>query len=286
VRPQERSSPASIDGLYMRGRDGLVQMASVVHVAEKVAPKELNHFDRVRSATLSANLPPGVTIGKAIDDLNAIAKRTLPPSMRTDLSGESREFVESSGGLYWLFVIALVFIFLVLAAQFESFVHPLSILFSVPLAVFGALVTLFVFHASLNIYSQIGLIMLIGLVTKNAILIVEYSNQRRARGEELIDAVVRASRIRLRPILMTTMTTILGVLPIALGLGAGADSRKPLGLAVVGGLLFSMLLTLVMVPVVYTLLARWAPARVKDVAVEAAAEVVPAAGAPAPARPK
>jgi hypothetical protein len=135
-------------------------------------------------------------------------------------------------------------------------------MFSVPLAVFGALLTLFVFRMSLNIYSQIGLIMLIGLVTKNAILIVEYSNQRRARGEDLIEAVVNASRIRLRPILMTTLTTILGVLPIALGIGAGAESRKPLGMAVVGGLLFSMFLTLMLVPVVYTLLARWAPARI------------------------
>jgi multidrug efflux pump len=287
VRSQDRSSPAAIDGLYLRGREGLVQMASVVNVAEKVAAKELNHFNRVRSTTISANLPPGITIGKAIDDLNAIARRTLPQGMRTDLSGESREFVESSGGLYWLFVVALVFIFLVLAAQFESFIHPLSILFSVPLAVFGALLTLYVFRASLNIYSQIGLIMLIGLVTKNAILIVEYSNQRRARGEELFDAVVRASRIRLRPIVMTTLTTILGVLPIALGLGAGADSRKPLGLAVVGGLLFSMVLTLVMVPVVYTLLARYQKARelaAKDVEPLAA----PAGAAPAPghARPR
>ncbi len=261
VRPQDRSSPAAIDGLYLRGRDGLVQMASVVKVDEKVAAKELNHFNRVRSATVNANLAPGVTIGKAIGDLRAIAKRTLPAGMRTDLNGESREFVESSGGLYWLFVVALVFIFLVLAAQFESFIHPISILISVPLAVFGALVTLFVFRASLNIYSQIGLIMLIGLVTKNAILIVEYANQRRARGEPVVDAVVNASRIRLRPILMTTLTTILGVLPIALGLGAGADSRKPLGLAVVGGLLFSMILTLVVVPVVYTMLARFQPAR-------------------------
>jgi multidrug efflux pump len=169
--------------------------------------------------------------------------------------------VESSGGLYWLFVVALVFIYLVLAAQFESFIHPLTILFSVPLAVFGALAALFTFRMSLNIYSQIGLIMLIGLVTKNAILIVEYANQRRARGEPLVEAVVHASRIRLRPILMTTFTTILGVMPIALGLGAGAESRKPLGMAVVGGLTFSMFFTLIMVPVVYTLLARFAPAR-------------------------
>jgi multidrug efflux pump len=261
VRPQDRSSPAAIDGLYLHGRDGLVQMASVVRVNELVAAKELNHFNRVRSATLNANLAPGVTIGRALADLQDIARRVLPTDMRTDLSGESREFVESSGGLYWLFVVALVFIFLVLAAQFESFIHPLSIMFSVPLAVLGALLTLFIFRMSLNIYSQIGLIMLIGLVTKNAILIVEYSNQRRARGEPLIDAVVNAARIRLRPILMTTLTTILGVMPIALGLGAGAESRKPLGAAVVGGLLFSMFLTLMLVPVVYTLLARWAPAR-------------------------
>ena len=292
VRSQDRSSPAAIDGLYLKGREGLVQMASVVQVQEKVAPKELNHFNRVRSAIINANLPPGVTIGKAVDDLNAIARRTLPQGVRTDLAGESREFVESRGGLYWLFVVALVFIFLVLSAQFESFIHPLSILFSVPLAVFGALVTLFVFRASLNIYSQIGLIMLIGLVTKNAILIVEYSNQRRARGENLFDAVVNASRIRLRPILMTTLTTILGVLPIALGLGAGADSRKPLGLAVVGGLLFSMVLTMVMVPVVYTLLARFEPAKklarqdVEPLAAPGAAPGTAGAAAPGHARPK
>ncbi len=268
VEPRDRSTPLAIEELYLRGKEGLVQLASVVKVREQVAPKELNHFNRVRSATLTANLAPGVTIGRALDDLRAVARRVLPPSIRTDLAGESREFVESSGGLYWLFVVALVFIFLVLAAQFESFIHPLSIMLSVPLAVFGALLGLFIFRMSLNIYSQIGLIMLIGLVTKNAILIVEYSNQRRARGEPLFDAVVNASRIRLRPILMTTLTTILGVMPIASGLGAGAESRKPLGVAVVGGLLFSMLFTLVIVPVVYTLLARFAPARAKEVQLE------------------
>ena len=284
VEPRDRATPLAIEELYLRGKSGLVQMASLVHVHEQVAPKELNHFNRVRSATLTANLPPGVTIGKALTDLREIARRTLPPSVRTDLAGESREFVESSGGLYWLFVVALVFIFLVLAAQFESFVHPLSIMLSVPLAVFGALLTLFVFRMSLNIYSQIGLIMLIGLVTKNAILIVEYSNQRRARGEPLIDAVVNASRIRLRPILMTTLTTILGVMPIALGLGAGAESRKPLGAAVVGGLLFSMIFTLVIVPVVYTLLARFAPAREKESRLER--EGVPGGAVAQGVRPK
>src|SRR5580765_2920613 len=229
----DRSSPSIIDGLYVRGSQGLVQLASVTRVHEQVAPRELNHFNRVRSATLSAGLAPGVTIGKALDDLHGIAKRVLPAGVRTDLAGASREYVESSGGLNFLFLVALVFIYLVLAAQFESFVHPLTILFSVPLAVFGALFTLrfgaiigALLHfpiggLTLNIFSQIGLIMLIGLVTKNAILVVEFANQRRARGIELGDAVVGAARIRLRPILMTTLATIFGILPLALGLGAG-----------------------------------------------------------------
>jgi multidrug efflux pump len=263
-------------------------MASVVRVRETVSPRELNHFNRMRSATLGANLAPGVTLGRAVPDLKAIVKRALPAGTRTDLAGESREFSESSGGLNFLFLIALVFIFLVLAAQFESFIHPLTILFSVPLAVLGALITLFVFRMSINIYSQVGLIMLIGLVTKNAILIVEYANQRR-RGaggrppEPLIEAVVSAARIRLRPILMTTLATVFGVLPIALGLGAGAESRKPLGAAVVGGMLFSTMLTLVVVPVVYTLLARWAgePARAKAAAETEQPVLVPGAAEPA-----
>ncbi|OGF21375.1 MAG: multidrug transporter AcrB [Candidatus Eisenbacteria bacterium RBG_19FT_COMBO_70_11] len=262
VPPRERSSPAVIEGLYLRGREGLTQMASVVHVREEVSPRELNHFNRVRSATISANLAPGVTIAKAIADLRQIARRDLPPGIRTDLAGESREYAESSGALYFLFVIALVFIYLVLSAQFESFIHPLTILLSVPLAVFGALIALWVFGMSLNIYSQIGLIMLIGLVTKNAILIVEYANQRRARGEPLERAVIGAARIRLRPILMTTLSTVFGVLPIAIGLGAGAESRKPLGTAVVGGLLFSTVLTLVVVPVFYSVLARFQKVKV------------------------
>ena len=248
----DRSNPSVIDGLYVRGTDGLVQLASVTHVHQEVAPRELNHFNRVRSATLSGSLVPGVTIGKALADLDAISKRVLPPGVRHDLAGDSREYVESSGGLNFLFIVALVFIFLVLAGQFESFVHPITILFSVPLAVLGALVSLFAFHMTINIYSQIGLIMLIGLVTKNAILIVEYANQRRARGLSMVEAVVGAAKIRLRPILMTTLATIFGILPIVLGLGAGAESRKPLGMAVVGGMVFSTLLTLMVVPVVYT----------------------------------
>ncbi|MGH9366987.1 MAG: efflux RND transporter permease subunit [Thermoanaerobaculia bacterium] len=256
VHPTERATPRAIEDLYLRGNGGLFQMTNVVAAKETVSPKELNHFNRIRSAKITANLAPGVALGTALDDLDRIAKDRLPPGVRTDLDGESREFRESSGNLYFLFGIAVVFIFLVLAAQFESFAHPLTILLTVPLAVFGALLTLKLLGMSLNIYSQIGLILLIGLVTKNAILIVEYANQlREKQGLEVREAAGRAARIRLRPILMTSLATIFGTLPIALGLGAGADSRKPLGVAIVGGLFFSTLLTLVVVPVVYTYLS-------------------------------
>jgi len=279
MRPAQRSRPEAIEGIYLRSSGGLVQLANVVQVHESVTPKELNHFNRLRSATLTANLAPGVSLGQALTDLDRIAANTLPQGIKRDLAGQSREFRESSGKLYFTFVFAVVFIFLVLAAQFESFVHPFTILLSVPLAVVGALVTLFVFRQSLNIYSQIGLIMLVGLVTKNAILIVEYCNQLRARGLELHEAVITASKIRLRPILMTSFTTIFGVLPIAIGLGAGAESRRPLGIAVVGGLFFSTFLTLLVVPVVYVLLARFT----KVHSFQARGAVETPAGAEAPA---
>jgi multidrug efflux pump len=257
TRATARSTPDAISEMYVRGAGGLVQLANVVHVEETVAPKELNHYNRVRSATISANLVPGATLGQALDDLDRIAETKLPPGIKRDLAGQSLEFRSSSSSLYFMFLLAVVFIYLVLAAQFESFVHPLTILLSVPLAVVGALVTLFVFGQSLNIYSQIGLIMLIGLVTKNAILIVEFANQLRSQGTAALEAVRQASVIRLRPILMTSFSTIFGVLPIAIGLGAGAESRQPLGLAVAGGVLFSTFLTLVLVPVVYAVLARF-----------------------------
>jgi len=255
-----RATPDAIQSIYLRGTGGLVQLANVVTVRETVGPKELNHFNRVRSAKITANLAPGVSLGQALDDLDRIAASQLGPGVKHDLSGLSSEFRESSSSLYYLFVLAIAFIFLVLAAQFESFVHPLTILLSVPLAVVGALVSLFVFRQSLNIYSQIGLIMLIGLVTKNAILIVEFANQLRARGKALGEAIVEAATIRLRPILMTSFATIFGILPIAIGLGAGAEARRPLGITVVGGMLFSTFLTLVVVPVVYVLLSRYTKA--------------------------
>jgi multidrug efflux pump len=259
VRPERRATPEAIAGLYLRGRtdagEALFQMANVVRAQETVAPRELNHFNRLRSATLTANLTPGTTLGEALDALDRIVAEQLPPGIRTDLDGQSREFRAASGTLGFLFGFSVVFVYLVLAAQFESFVHPFTILLTVPLAVLGALVTLWLFGMTLNIYSQIGLVLLIGLVTKNAILIVEYANQLRARaGLDPLAAAARAARLRLRPILMTSFASIFGILPIALGLGAGADSRKPLGAAVVGGLLVSTALTLLVVPVVYSLL--------------------------------
>ncbi len=264
VRPADRATPDIIDWIYLRGDGGLVQLANVVQVTETVAPKELNHYNRVRSATITANLVPGVDLGRALDDLDHVVRDDLPPGIKRELAGQSREYRESSTSLYFMFLLAIIFIYLVLSAQFESFVHPLTILLSVPMAVVGAMISLFVLKQSLNIFSQIGLVMLIGLVTKNAILIVEFSNQLRARGLTIMEAVVEAAKIRLRPILMTSFSTIFGVMPIALGLGAGAESRRPLGIAIVGGILFSTFLTLLLVPVVYSYLARFSKVRRRD----------------------
>ena len=258
---EARVTPDAIPAVYVRGNGSLVQLANLIAVDETVAAKELNHYNRMRAATLTATLAPGVDLGTALDALDSITENDLPGGIYRDLKGQSREYRTSTDTLFFVFILAVVFIYLVLAAQFESFVHPLTILLSVPLAVFGALFSLHFFDQTLNIYSQIGLVMLVGLVTKNAILIVEYANQLRDRGRDVYEAVVEASTIRLRPILMTSMTMIFGVLPIAVGLGAGGEARRPLGIAVVGGLLFSTFLTLVLVPTYYTLLARFARTR-------------------------
>jgi multidrug efflux pump len=267
MKPSGRSRPDAIDGIYVRGNGGLIQLANVVKIQETVEPKELNHYNRVRSATLTANLAPGISLGDALNDLDHIYAQDIPQGVKREFGGQSLEFKSSSSSLYFMFVLAVIFIFLVLSAQFESFIHPFTILLSVPLAVFGALFSLYVFRESLNIYSQIGLIMLIGLVTKNSILIVEYSNQLRAAGRSIYDAVIEAAKIRLRPILMTSFATIFGVLPIAIGFGAGSESRRPLGIAVVGGMFFSTFLTLLLVPVVYSLLARFTRSKEKNAAV-------------------
>jgi multidrug efflux pump len=250
--PRARATPSDMTGLYVRGRDGeLVKLEALATVQEGVGPRELNHFDRVRSATLTANLAPGFTLGEALDSLTRVADEVLPRGSSTALAGESRELEESGSALYFAFLLALVVVFMVLASQFESLIHPFTVLLAVPLAVTGALFTLKLAGSTLNVYSQIGMILLIGLVSKNSILLVEYINQLKERGMTALEAAQEAGRIRLRPILMTSVATVMGALPIALGLGAGSLSRRPLGYAIVGGLVFSTLLTLYVVPTVY-----------------------------------
>ena len=255
LAPEARATPSNMSGLFVRGRDGgLVQLDAVTRVNEGVGPRQLNHFDRVRAFTLSAGLAPGFTLGEALDSLRGAAAAVLPRGSSVALSGESRELEESGTALYFAFALALVVVFMVLASQFESLVHPFTVLLAVPLAVTGALVTLKITGSTLNLYSQIGMILLIGLVTKNSILLVEYANRRKESGLETIAAMLEAGRIRLRPILMTSMATIMGAVPIAFGLGAGSVSRRPLGYAIVGGVFFSTLLTLYLVPAVYVIL--------------------------------
>jgi multidrug efflux pump len=228
---------------------------TLIEVRETVAPKELNHFNRQRAALISANIAPGYTLGEALAVMEQIAEETLGPTAPTALDGQSREFRESGATLYVTFILALLFIYLVLAAQFESFIAPF-IMLTVPLAVTGALLALFLTGGTLNVYSQIGLVMLVGLITKNGILIVEFANQLRTSGYSRRTAVLEAATLRLRPILMTTLATILGAIPLALAVGAGAESRQQIGWVIVGGLLLGTALTLSVVPVAYTLLAR------------------------------
>jgi multidrug efflux pump len=252
--PRARATPSDMTGLYVRGRGGeLIKLDALASVKEGVGARELNHFNRVRSSTLTASLAPGFTLGEAMDSLNRIAKEVLPKGSSTALAGESRELEESGSSLYFAFLLALLVVFMVLASQFESLVHPFTVLLAVPLAVTGALFTLKLAGATLNLYSQIGMILLIGLVTKNSILLVEYINQLKERGLETVPAALEAGRIRLRPILMTSVATVMGAVPIAFGLGAGSISRRPLGYAIVGGVLFSTLLTLYVVPAVYVI---------------------------------
>ncbi|MDX2167006.1 MAG: efflux RND transporter permease subunit [Deltaproteobacteria bacterium] len=251
---QERSNPRDLYGVYVRGSSGsLIPLASMVSVKETVAPRGLPHFDRLRSATVSAYLAQGTTLGAAIEAIRGIADEVLPrgEGYRYTFAGESEDFFQSGNALAFAYVLAVVVIYLVLAAQFESFVHPFTILVAVALSFTGALVTLLLTGATLNLFSEIGLVMLVGLVTKNSILIVEFANQLRERGMGLLEATSEASRTRFRPILMTALATIVGILPIALGSGAGGESRAPLGIAVAGGMAFSTVLTFLVVPATY-----------------------------------
>ena len=252
-----RAAPEDIEKLFVRGRnETMVPLSSLVTVREAVAPRELNHFNQRRAVSITANLAPGYSLGEALQFMDATAAKVLEPGFATELNGVSREFKASSGALGLVFVLALVFIFLVLSAQFESFIDPFVILLSVPLSMVGALGAMHLTGGTLNVYSQIGLITLVGLITKHGILIVEFSNQLRQRGMAVREAVTEAASLRLRPILMTTGAMVLGALPLALARGAGAESRQQIGWVIVGGMTVGTLLTIFVVPTVYTWLAR------------------------------
>ncbi len=263
--PADRTNPEDISNIFVRGRnEQMVPLSSLVTSRVAVAPRELNHFGQRRSATITANLAPGYSLGEALGYMEGVVRQELPPGSALDYNGISREFRVSAAGLYFTFLLALGFIYLVLAAQFESFRDPFIIMLTVPLSMTGALAALYLTGSTLNVYSQIGLVTLVGLITKHGILIVEFSNQVQAQGKSVREAVVEAAVLRLRPILMTTGAMVLGALPLALAHGAGAESRKPIGWVIVGGMLLGTLLTLFVVPTVYTLLARRHPGPAQD----------------------
>lgn len=258
AQAQDRGSPQDLSNVFIRSTrtNGLVPLANLVKVSDIAGPGSLNRLDRMRSITIKASLAPGYSLGESIAYMENIASQVLPPHARLSYKGESREFKQTSNSLYWTFAMALVIVFLVLAAQFESFVNPFIIMLSVPLAVTGALIGMYFTGVTLNVYSQIGIITLIGLVAKNGILIVEFANQLRAAGHSLQEAVTEASIARLRPILMTSIATVFGALPLALAHGAGAEARQAVGVVVATGVTFSTALTLIVVPVFYLLLAK------------------------------
>lgn len=256
VERGDRNQPVDITKLYVRNNKGQnIPLSAVVKLEESSSPSTLYHYNRYKSATISASLAEGKTVGDGIKSMQSIASRLLDDSFQTALSGPSRDYQESSSNIMFAFILALILIYLVLAAQFESFIDPFVIMLTVPLALAGALLSLSVFGQTLNIFSEIGMIMLIGLVTKNGILIVEFANQKREQGLNKTDAVLEAAAQRLRPILMTSLATSLGALPIALSIGAAATSRIPLGIVIVGGIIFSLILTLFVIPAVYTFVA-------------------------------
>jgi multidrug efflux pump len=254
----ERNTPDDINKIFVRNRSGqMIPLSSLVTVKETIAPRQLNHFGQRRAVTISANLAAGYTQGEALQFLEASAAKHLTAGYATDLSGSMREFVRASGSLGITFLLALLFIYLVLAAQFESFKDPIVIMLTVPLSMTGALLALLATGGTLNVYSQIGLITLVGLITKHGILIVEFTNQLREQGRVLRDAVTEAAVLRLRPILMTTGAMVLGAVPLALARGAGAESRAQIGWVIVGGMTLGTLLTLFVLPSVILLFDRF-----------------------------
>ena len=252
-----RDDPNDIRSIYIRSSNNeLIQLGELVSTVEESTPPQRFRYNRYISATVSANPVPGKTMGQGIEEMRKIAKETLDDSFSTTLSGISKQFEESSNSLYFAFMLAIVLIYLILAAQFESFRDPLIIMLTVPLALAGAMLSLWIFGQTMNIFSQIGIIVLVGIVTKNGILIVEFANQKKQAGLNIKTAVIEAASARLRPILMTSLATIFGTLPIALALGAASTSRIPLGIAIIGGLIFALILTLFVIPALYTFLTR------------------------------
>lgn len=250
---EDRNDPSDLNKIYLRSNNGtMVQLSNLITISEQSNPPQLYRFNRYVSATISAGLPANVSLGEGIDEMNRIAGEVLTDNFTTDLSGPSKEFSESSSTLLFAFILALVLVYLILSAQFESFIDPIIIMFTVPLALCGAVLALWATDSTLNIFSQIGIIVLIGIVTKNGILIVEFANQKIESGLDVFQAVREAAISRLRPILMTSLATILGALPIALALGAAATSRVSMGISIIGGLLFSLFLTLLVIPALYT----------------------------------
>lgn len=257
VDRENRDEPMDLNSLYVRNKNGeMIQLGNLVTQTDSISPPTLYHYNRYKSATFSASLAPGKTLGDGIASMQKVADQVLDDSFQRALAGPSRDYVDSSSNISFAFILALILVYLILAAQFESFLDPIVILLTVPLALAGALSSLWLFGQTLNIFSQIGMIMLIGLVTKNGILIIEFANQLRHGGSDKMTALKDASVARLRPILMTTLATILGALPIALALGAGAKSRMPLGIVIVGGLLFSLILTLYVIPAMYSFIGH------------------------------